>query len=507
MSSIKKLAGETVWYGVTSIFAKFFVQLLTPYLTAEFRGSPDFGKMSLVYAATSFISIGAYFGLDYAYFRYIVKKDTPKSLYSTLLISMITSTTIITAAIIFFRTPMSRVLDVANHPGYIVLSALIIAGDCLSALPFARLRHEGRPRKYAFIRITSVVIYVALIFFFLSVCPHLIRSHPNSIIAFIYQPRFGPVGYVFLANVIQNGFQVALLTPLMKGFRWSFNFPLWRNVMAYSLPLTVAGLASMINETFDRIMLDWRLPHAGNYASYQVGIYSACYRLSLLITVFVQAFRMGAEPFFFRQSVEETAQRTYARVMKFFVILSCGIFLFVMLYIDVLKYFVQDPSMWVGLKIVPILLFANMFVGIYYNLSIWYKLSTNSRPGAYITLVGAAITIVVNYVFIPIFGYMASAWATCICYFTIMVISYMWGQKVYPVPYATKKLVAYMVIVLLIYFVFLGLGTISRSLVYRLALATFLLGGYVLFILRVERREFSRLPVIGKYLGGGTAAA
>ena len=507
MSSIKKLAGETVWYGASSIFAKFFVQLLTPYLTAEFRGSPDFGKMSLVYAATSFISIGAYFGLDYAYFRYIVKKDTPKDLYSTLLISMIATTTAITAALIIFRTPVSKVLDVATHPGYIILSALIIAGDCLSALPFARLRHEGRPRKFAFIRITSVIIYVSLIFFFLSVCPDLLRAHPNSIIAFIYQPRFGPVGYVFLANVIQNAFQVLMLTPLMKGFRWTFNFPLWRNVMLYSLPLTVAGLASMINETFDRIMLDWRLPHAGNYASYQVGIYSACYRLSLLITVFVQAFRMGAEPFFFRQSVEESAQRTYARVMKFFVILACGIFLFVMLYIDVLKYFVQDPTMWVGLKIVPILLFANMFVGIYYNLSIWYKLSSNSRPGAYITLIGAAITIVVNYVFIPVFGYMASAWATCICYATIMVISYLWGQKVYPVPYATKKLLAYMVIVLLVYFVFLGLGSLSPNLVYRLGLGTVLLLAYVVFILRVERREFRRLPYIGRFLGGDTAAA
>lgn len=507
MSSIKKLAGETVWYGASSIFAKFFVQLLTPYLTAEFRGSPDFGKMSLVYAATSFISIGAYFGLDYAYFRYIVKKDTPKDLYSTLLISMIATTTAITVALILFRVPVAHLLDVANHPGYILLSALIIAGDCLSALPFARLRHEGRPRKFAFIRITSVIIYVSLIFFFLSVCPPLLRSHPNSIIAFIYQPRFGPVGYVFLANVIQNAFQVLMLTPLMKGFRWTFNFPLWRDVMLYSLPLTVAGLASMINETFDRIMLDWRLPHANQYASYQVGIYSACYRLSLLITVFVQAFRMGAEPFFFRQSVEESAQRTYARVMKFFVILACGIFLFVMLYIDVLKYFVQDPTMWVGLKIVPILLFANMFVGIYYNLSIWYKLSTNSRPGAYITLIGAAITIVINYVFIPIFGYMASAWATCICYATIMVISYVWGQKVYPVPYATKKLVAYMVIVLGIYFVFLGLKSLSPSLIYRLTVGTVLLLAYIVFILRVERREFRRLPIIGKYLGGGAATA
>ena len=507
MSSLKKLARETIWYGASSIFAKFFVQLLTPYLTAEFRGSPDFGKMSLVYAAISFINMGALFGLDYAFFRFIVKKDTPRNLYSTLLISLIGSTSIITAVIVTFRLLVAKALDVAAHPGYITLGALMIAFDALSALPFARLRQEGRPRKFAFIRISGIILYVALVFFFLSVCPHLLKKHPNSIIGFIYLPAFGPVGYVLLANVIQNIFQLGMLSPLLKGFRWSFNVPLWREVMTYSLPLTVASLAAMINETFDRIMLDWRLPHAGNYAAYQVGIYSACYRLSLLITVFVQAFRMGAEPFFYRQSMEESAQRTYARVMKFFVILVSGIFLFVMLYLDVLKYFIQDPSMWAGLKIVPVLLFANMFLGIYYNLSIWYKLATNTRPGAHITLVGAAITLLVNYFFIPIFGYMASAWATFLCYGSMMVISFVWGQKVYAVPYAWKKLLAYMVIVLLVYFVFLGLSSFSHSLIYRLAVGTVLLGGYIVFILLVERREFRRLPVIGKYLGGGQATA
>jgi O-antigen/teichoic acid export membrane protein len=507
LSSIKKLANETIWYGASSIFAKFFVQLLTPYLTAEFRGSPDFGKMSLVYAAVSFINMGAIFGLDYAYFRFIVKKETPRTLYSTLLISLICTTTIITSAIISFREPVAKVLDVANHPGYITLSALIIGFDVLSQLPFARLRHESRPRKFAFIRVTGIVVYVGLVFFFLSLCPRLLKAHPNSIMGFIYHPAFGPVGYVLLANVIQNILQLVMLSPLLKGFRWTFNLPLWRQVMAYSLPLTVAGLGGMINETFDRIMLDWRLPHANNYAAYQVGIYSACYRLSLLVTVFVQAFRMGAEPFFFRQSVEESAQRTYARVMKFFVIFVCGIFLFVMLYLDVLKYFIQDPAMWAGLKIVPILLFANMFLGIYYNLSIWYKLSTNSRPGAYITLIGAAITLIVNYTFIPIFGYMASAWATFLCYATMMIISFAWGQKVYPVPYVWKKLLAYMVIVLLVYFVFLGLSSLSHSLIYRLVVGTILMGAYIVFILLVERREFRRLPVIGKFLGGGPATA
>jgi len=505
MSSIKKLAGETVWYGVSSILAKFLSYMLTPYLTYKFKGTPEYGEMSLVYANISFVNIGVLFGLDYAYFRYIQQKETQKDLYSTLLISLMGSTTLITALILLFRLPLAEFIDIADHPIYVVLAALLIGFDALSALPFARLRHEGRPRKFAMIRISGILLNIGLTYFFLSVCPALLKAHPNSIVALIYQPKLGFVTYVLLANVIQNFFQLVLLSPLLKGFSWKFNVTLWKQIMVYALPLTIAGFGGMINETFDRIMLEKRLPHTGNYAMYQVGIYSGCYKLSLLISLFVQAFRMGAEPFFYRQSVESSAQRTYARVMKFFVILVSGMFLFVTLYLDIWKYFITDHSMWKGLKVVPILLFANMFLGIYYNLSIWYKLSTNTRAGAYITLIGAGITLVINYLFIPRWGYMASAWATFLCYGSMMVISFVWGQKVYRVPYAWKKLMAYMVIVALIYFLHLFLTGFWSNRVFSLGLGTVLLGAYALFVLRVERKEFQRLPYIGKYLGGVTA--
>ena len=505
MSSIKKLAGETVWYGASSIFAKFLNYMLTPYLTHKFKGTPEYGQLSLVYAAISFVNIGLLFGLDYAYFRFIQKKETQKDLYSTLLISLLTSTTLITILIIALRVPFARFIDVSEHPSYIILSAFLIGFDALSAIPFARLRHEGTPRKFAAIRISGILVNIALTFFFLSACPSLLKAHPNSIIGLIYQPKFGFVGYVLLANVIQNFFQLILLSPLIKGIRWTFNGALWREVMIYSLPLTIAGFGGMINETFDRIMLDLRLPHTQNYATYQVGIYSGCYKLSLLITLFVQAFRMGAEPFFFRQSVEDSAQRTYARVMKFFVILVSGMFLFVALYTDIWKYFIADHSMWVGLKVVPILLFANIFLGIYYNLSIWYKITKSTRAGAYITLIGAAITLVINYIFIPYWGYMASAWATFACYGSMMVISFIWGQKVYRVPYAWKKLVAYMVIVAVLYFLHTFLTGFWDSRIFSLGLATVFLVAYALFILRVERREFRKLPYVGRYLGGAAA--
>jgi O-antigen/teichoic acid export membrane protein len=492
MSSIKKLAGETVWYGASSILAKFLNYMLTPYLAYKFKGTPEYGEMSLVYAAISFVNIGVLFGLDTAYFRYIQRKETQKDLYSTLVISLFGSTTLITILLIVFRVPVSEVIDIPKHPYYVVLSAFLIAFDALSALPFARLRNEGRPRKFAAIRISGILVNVGLTFFFLSACPRLLKAHPNSVIGFIYRPGLGFVTYVLLANTLQNLFQLFLLSPLLKGFRWAFNTTLWKEVMVYALPLTIVGFGGMINETFDRILLVKRLPHANDYATYQVGIYSGCYKLSLLITLFVQAFRMGAEPFFFRQSVESSAQRTYARVMKFFVILISGMFLFVTMYLDVWKYFITDHSMWVGLKVVPILLFANMFLGIYYNLSIWYKLSTNTLSGAYITLIGAGITLLVNYLFIPAFGYMASAWATFTCYGSMMVISYVWGQKVYRVPYAWKKLTAYMVIVAGIWLVHRALTGIWPNRYFSLGLGT--------------KKEFQRLPYIGKYLNRSAAA-
>jgi len=474
--------------------------MLTPYLTLKFKGTAEYGKMSLVYALIPFLNVLVLFGLETAYFRYIQKKETEADVYDTLMVSMFGSTTLFTLLMIVFRHPLASFIHLGDRSDYITISAFIIAFDALSALPMAKLRHEGRPMKFAAIRISGILLNIALTYFFLSICPRLAKQHPNSIWLMVYSPGFG-VGYVLIANMAQNLFQVLALSRELLQFRWKPNFRLWKEIMVYALPLTIAGFGGMINETFDRIMLARRLPLPPDQADYQVGIYSACYKLSILITLFVQAFRMGAEPFFFRQSVQEDAQRVYARVMKFFVITICLMFLFVALYLDVWKLLIKDEAMWAGLKIVPILLFANMFLGIYYNLSIWYRLSKRTISGAYITLIGAGITLIINFVFIPYFGYMASAWATFFCYGSMMVISYRWGQKVYRVPYAWKKLVAYMVIVALLYFLHRFLIGFWPNQAFSLGLATLLSGAYALFILRVERKEFRRLPYIGKWVG------
>jgi O-antigen/teichoic acid export membrane protein len=252
----------------------------------------------------------------------------------------------------------------------------------------------------------------------------------------------------------------------------------------------------MVNETFDRLMLGWWLPGSVQYADEQRGIYGACYKLSILITLFIQAFRMGAEPFFFKQAEGQNPQRVYARVTKFFVITVAVMFLAVTLFLPIWKYFI-DPKYWEGLKVVPILLLANMSLGIYYNLSIWYKLTNKTIAGATITLVGTAITILINYFFIPRYSYVASAWATFLCYASMMILSFVWGQKVYYVPYAWKKLLAYIIISVLLFFVHNAITRLYDNTIFSLSLAVILILAFIAFIVKIEKKEFEQFPYVG----------
>jgi O-antigen/teichoic acid export membrane protein len=492
LSSIKKLASQTIWYGASSIFARFLYYLLTPYLTGKFSGTVEYGRMSLVFALIPFLFTLIVFAFETAYFRFMERKEYRMDVYDTLSTSLLISTVCIIVLTIFFRASIAEFIGLPNHPEYITLCAVIIGFDALSALPFAKLRHENRPKKFAFIRIGGILLTIFVVYFFLTICPSIIKKNPNSILHLVYSARFG-VAYVLIGTAAASLFQFLALSKEWTTVKLHINKTLWKEVMIYALPLTIAGFAGMINETFDRVMLQRWSPLKGDAATFEVGVYSACYKLSILITLFVQAFRMGAEPFFFKQSSEENAPRVYARVMKFFVITICVMFLFVSLYIDIWKYFIQDEKMWAGLKVVPILLLANMFLGIYINLSIWYRLTRKTTAGAYITLIGAGITVAVNFVFIPYFSYMACAWATFLCYGTMMVISYIWGQKSYPVPYAWKKLVSYMVIVVILYFIHHFMIRIWHNATLNYTIATFFLLLFCAFIYRIERKEFDIL--------------
>ncbi len=497
MSSIKKLAEQTVWYGASSIAARFLNYLLTPYLTGVLAVS-GYGEMSLVYAAIPFLNVIFTYGIETAYFRFSHKEGFKKDIYSTSSISIFISTIFLTTLLLLSHTSVAHWLRLDDHPEFITYSALIIALDTLSTLPFARLRQEGRPRKFALIRITSILITIGLTYFFISVCPKIVANDPTGLVAKYYIKNYG-VGYVILANLIGSFITLILLSRELFAFKWKFNATVWKQIMIYSLPLIIAGFGGMINETFDRIMLGWWAPvHSVEAAKNEVAIYSGCYKLSILISLFIQAFRMGAEPFFFKQSEGENPQRTYARVMKFFVIAITVMFLIVALYLDIWKYFLSKKTYWTGLKVVPILLLANMFLGIYYNLSIWYKLTHKTISGAYITIIGAVITLVINYAFIPYYSYMACAWATFFCYGSMMVISFIWGQKAYRIPYAWKKLCAYIIIVILLFFVHRTVIHFFNNRLVNISAASFLLLIYLLFIMNIERKEFQKLPVIGR---------
>ena len=494
--SIKSLASQTVWYGLSSIAARFINYLLTPLLTYNLASMADYGKIGVIYSAIPILNIFFTYGFETAYFRYAGKEEYKNSIYSTASLSLLFSTIIFTGLLWIYQSEFGAVIKLANFPAIIRISIFIIAFDALSTIPFARLRQQGRPIKYAFVKIAGILINIFFTWFFIVYCPRQLQENHNSWIILFYDEKTNPVVYVVLANLFQSVFTLLLLAKEISAIRLNFNTNLWKQMMVYSMPLIIAGMGGMINETFDRLMLLWWLPGSDTYREQQVGIYNACYKLSLLITLFVQAFRMGAEPFFFKQAEQGSPQKMYARVMKFFVITISVVFLLITLFIPVWKYFIGEKY-WVGLAVVPILVLANMSLGIYYNLSIWYKLANRTMAGATITIIGAAITCLINYLFIPRFSYMASAWATFLCYFSMMALSYVWGQKVYPVPYAWKKLLAYMVIALLLYFAYEGITSYFTNIAAALAFACLLTLAFVVFVIKVEKKEFVQLPVVG----------
>jgi len=340
---------------------------------------------------------------------------------------------------------------------------------------------------------------ILVVVLFLCIIPRYLQNHPDSFIKLIYNDT-DPISFYLLGNVCGSIFTFLFLWKEFKDLRFEFDTALWKRVMKYSYPLIVVGLGGMVNDMLSRLVYRHvvDLPRAA--ADKELGIFGNLYRLAVMVTVMIQAFRMAAEPFFFNRSKEENAQKIYARVMKFFVIACCFMFLFIALYRDVLQWIITRKSKeWGdGMYIVPILAMGNIFLGIYYNLSIWYKLTNKNMYGAVITFSGAVITILLNILLIPKLHYLGAALATFCCYLFMMITSYSLGQKYYPVPYAKKKLIAYLVIVTLIYLLHRGLLLISHNWVFNIGTATILKALFILFIAKIERKEIQRLPVIGK---------
>ena len=489
MSIIRKLASQTAVYGLSSIFGRFLNYLLVPLYTYYFTAA-EYGVVSEFYAYAGFFSVLLLFGFETGYFRFRDKERTgPDLAYSTALIFVVLVNLGFFTLILLINTQLSAALNYANHPEYVLCFSLILILDAIAAIPFARLRAENRAFRFAGIKIFEIGVTVLLSLFFIIYCPKLYAANPESWIAPIYNPAIG-IGYIFIANLLASGFKFLLLAPQLAGLAWGFDRTLFGRMVRYSLPMVVIGFAGIINEMLDRVLLKYLLPYDALTNMKMLGIYSACYKLSILMSLFIQAFRYAAEPFFFAYAGKSDARQVYAVVLKFFVIFCVFIFLLVTLFIDFFKYFVGDEFR-AGLEVVPILLLANLCLGIYINLSIWYKLTDRTLMGASVSLAGAALTIALNIWWIPLFGYVGSAWATLACYGSMAIVSYLLGRKYYPVDYDVKRVLGYIGLGIGLYFAHGQLLMTSAWQPWLLASALMLI--YILITLLCEGRQQRRL--------------
>jgi O-antigen/teichoic acid export membrane protein len=455
LSHVKKLAGQTAVYGLSSIIGRLLNYLLTPLLVRVFSPG-EYGINTEFYAYVSFFIILFTYGMETAYFRFVTSGKDPQKVFNTSLISIISTSVIISGSLIFFSDSIADKIQYHDHPEYISWFALILGMDAISSIPFSELRVKNKPFLFAGIKLINIACNIFLTLFFVVGCPYILANDQwaflQSFVQSIYNPSIG-IGYIFIANLLSSAISLLLLLPIMLKLEFSFDFSLWKEMLKYSLPMLIVGFAGMINETMDRILLKFYLPLSPEKAMVQLGIYGACYKLSLIMTLFVQAYRMAAEPYFFSQAQNKDSKEVYAVTMKYFVITCSFIFLFVMVYLDIFKYFVgKEGSVFhQGLQIVPLLLLANLCLGIYYNLSIWYKISNKTVFGAIIGLGGAAITLLLNITLIPVYGFIGSAWATLICYASMMFASFIWGKKYYPVSYPILRLSIYIGLALFLY--------------------------------------------------------
>ncbi|MDN3723243.1 oligosaccharide flippase family protein [Aequorivita sp. SDUM287046] len=440
MSVFKKLFKQTFIYGLATVLPRILTVILVP-LYVKVLLPEEYGIYSTVMAFLILGNVLLSYGMETAFFRFVTKdKSQQKIVQSTTLTSLTVSTLIFLGITLLFTNYIAEVSDF--KPEYVTYGLLILALDALVVLPFVWFRANEKPMKYAVVKIFNVAINLALNLFFLLLLPKLAENsnYWNS----LWFPE-NKVAYVFIANLIASAVTLLVLLPLYLKIGFGFSKIIWKQMMKYAVPVLIAGIAFSINEAFDRILLKYLLPE--NIAETQVGLYSACYKLGMFMTLFVMAFRLGIEPFFFNHSGNENAKNTYATITKYFTFFGCLILLVVVVYIDIFKrILIPNSQYWEALKIVPLILLANLFLGIYHNLSVWYKVTDRTKFGAYISIFAAVVTLVLNYILIPLIGYMGSAIATLAAYGSMMVLSYLYGRKYYNVPYEVKKISGYLVL-------------------------------------------------------------
>lgn len=439
VSSIRQLVSQTAIYGLSSILGRFLNYLLVPLYTYTFAAG-QYGVVSEFYAYAGFFAVLLVLGLETGYFRFRQQQHYDASRVYAASLSLLFVTSVLFFIVAWYHAnDLADRLDYVGHPEYVLSFAGILAIDALSALPFARLRAENKAWRFAGIKLTEIFLTIALNLLFLLGLPAWQADCP--LIVAYYQPDQA-VAYIFYANVLASGTKLLLLLPQFRAVEFCLDFRYLLPILRYSLPMVIIGFAGMVNEMLDRVVLRQLLPYDNQTNLQLLGIYGACYKLSILMTLFVQAFRYAGEPFFFSYAGRADAKAAYALVMRYFVIAGVGIFLLVSLYIEFFKYFIGEEYRQ-GLAVVPILLLANLCLGVYVNLSVWYKLSDRTGLGAWVALSGAALTLVLNWLWIPEWGYLGSAWATLACYGFMVLVSWLLGRYFYPVPYSVVRIVFY----------------------------------------------------------------
>ena len=443
---LKRLAGETAIYGLGTIVPRLLNYFLVPFYTRIFDENA-YGQITELYAWVAITMVVLTYGMETAFFRFANKEKNPKKVFNTATTSLLITSLAFVSVIVLFLKDISTAIKYEGNSEYIIILAIIVAIDAFTSLPFAYLRFMNKAKRFSFIKITSVVVNIIFNFLFLLIIPKALGEGVNELI--IYKGS-ELIVFVFIANLLSTITSLLLLFPEIKLFKIQIDSVLFKKLLAYGLPILIIGFAGMINEVSDKILLKYLLP-SNIDAQAQIGIYGANYKLAILMALFIQMFRYAAEPFFFAESDKKNAKVTYSRVMTYFVIFTLFIFLGVTLFIDIFKYFI-GPDFWAGLMIVPIILAAKLFLGVFYNLSVWYKLTNKTLYGATIAVIGAIITIGLNIILIPKYGFVGSAWANFFCYLSMMIISFLWGRKVYKVNYQLKKIGAYTLLAVIIYY-------------------------------------------------------
>ncbi|NUN99988.1 MAG: oligosaccharide flippase family protein [Saprospiraceae bacterium] len=484
MSLLKKLAGETAIYGGATILSHLlnFI-IITPYLTRVLEGKrEEYGVHGLMYAFAGLLMVFLTYGMETAFFRFGRQQEDRERAFSTASISLLASTIFFTALMVVFSPDIAAQLTDRSDTVFVTYFALIMGFDVLCAIPFARLRLENRPMRFAMLKVVNVAINGVFILFFLEILPWIGKD--NGLVPGAYFPDH-ELHYVFVANLIASLVTIIMLLPYWKKMNWQFDRALWFKMMKYALPLVIVGASGMINQLADRFLIKSLLPGTLEENLDQLGVYNACIKIAVLMNLFTQAFKYAAEPFFFNQANRNDARHLYAQVGQAFTMVGATAFLGILLYLDYFQLLIGSDFRE-GLGIVPITLMAYLFLGIYYNFSTWYKLTDQTHIGAYISVGGALVTLILNFLLLPRIGYAGAAWASLACFGFMMVAGYLIGQRHYPIPYPIGRMALYILLAVGIYL--FGEATKAENQILRTAINTGWMVFYLLLLYAMERR-------------------